>query len=319
MSLAGHEGRPPCHRVAAGRARLHERLLEPLGDRRGPGRPGRGRGGKYLLLPPGYDGDVPDGYFVLRSRTYGNALSSAASWRTVTCGRRSRARRQHYRVYPLDRADDPPAMDFVDVSGQLHEHDRRQPTRRSSTTSRRWCTRSRSRRSTRRPAACSPPIGIRKDAPFAPDARMQGDPGRGRRGRQRHGARHPLQPPRPAAATTTRTAAGRWGTMRRRHRVLARRRARPRRAHVLLLAHRPDQPGDVGEDGRRRLAVRRRRRTTQRGRYLDGGRTYRLHLPPDIPVKDFWSVHVYDPQTRSMLQTDQRFPMVGSQRPGLRP
>jgi hypothetical protein len=25
---------------------------------------------------------------------------------------------------------------------------------------------------------------------------------------------------------------------------------------------------------------------------------------------------VYDPQTRSMLQTDQRFPMVGSQRPG---
>ena len=52
------------------------------------------------------------------------------------------------------------------------------------------------------------------------------------------------------------------------------------------------------------------------GTWTAAGRT-QLHLPPDIPVKDFWSLTVYDPQTRSMLQTDQRFPMVGSQRPGL--
>ena len=37
----------------------------------------------------------------------------------------------------------------------------------------------------------------------------------------------------------------------------------------------------------------------------DGGKTYRLRLPPNIPVKDFWSVIVYDTQTRSMLQTEQ--------------
>jgi hypothetical protein len=53
------------------------------------------------------------------------------------------------------------------------------------------------------------------------------------------------------------------------------------------------------------------------GRYLDGGKAYRLHMPPGIPVKDFWSVTVYDPQTRSMLQTDQRFPSVGSQKDDL--
>ena len=53
------------------------------------------------------------------------------------------------------------------------------------------------------------------------------------------------------------------------------------------------------------------------GRYLDGGKTYRLHLPPDIPAKDFWSLVVYDPQTRSLLQTDQRFPSLGSQKADL--
>ena len=36
--------------------------------------PDRGQGGKYLLLPPNYTGDVPEGYFTLHSRTYGNFL-----------------------------------------------------------------------------------------------------------------------------------------------------------------------------------------------------------------------------------------------------
>jgi hypothetical protein len=49
------------------------------------------------------------------------------------------------------------------------------------------------------------------------------------------------------------------------------------------------------------------------GQHLDGAKTYRLHLPPNIPAKDFWSLLVYDSQTRSMLQTDQRFPSTGSQ------
>jgi hypothetical protein len=53
------------------------------------------------------------------------------------------------------------------------------------------------------------------------------------------------------------------------------------------------------------------------GRPLDGGRTFKLHLPPGIPAKDFWSIVVYDTQTRSELQTDQQFPSIGSQKAGV--
>lgn len=36
--------------------------------------PDKGEGGRYLLLPPGYDSEVPDGYIVVRPRTYANFL-----------------------------------------------------------------------------------------------------------------------------------------------------------------------------------------------------------------------------------------------------
>jgi len=47
--------------------------------------------------------------------------------------------------------------------------------------------------------------------------------------------------------------------------------------------------------------------------YLDGGKTYKVILPPNIPAGAFWSFTLYDNQTRSMLQTPQRYPRAGSQ------
>ncbi len=49
------------------------------------------------------------------------------------------------------------------------------------------------------------------------------------------------------------------------------------------------------------------------GEPMDGAKTYKVTLPKDIPARAFWSFTVYDNQTRSMLQTPQKYPRAGSQ------
>jgi hypothetical protein len=49
------------------------------------------------------------------------------------------------------------------------------------------------------------------------------------------------------------------------------------------------------------------------GNAFDGAKTYKVTLPKGIPAKAFWSLTLYDNQTRSMLVTPQRYPRAGSQ------
>lgn len=48
------------------------------------------------------------------------------------------------------------------------------------------------------------------------------------------------------------------------------------------------------------------------GKPLDGSKKYRLHLPSNIPVVNFWSVIVYDKESQLMISTDQPWPSVFS-------
>lgn len=50
------------------------------------------------------------------------------------------------------------------------------------------------------------------------------------------------------------------------------------------------------------------------GNYLDGSKNYKLNISANAPAKDFWSIVVYDPQTRSELQTSQPFPSKNNKR-----
>ncbi len=57
--------------------------------------------------------------------------------------------------------------------------------------------------------------------------------------------------------------------------------------------------------------------TDKNGNYMNGSKNYSLTLPANVPAKDFWSIVVYDPQTRSELQTTQKFPSKNNKRDNL--
>jgi hypothetical protein len=276
--------------------------------------PDRGRGGKYLLLPPGYAGEVPDGYFVLRPRTYGHIMFSRGFMEHGDPAPAAESIRAGFRIYPLAAAEDPPAMEFVEMSGahlaavfasdatfyeQVAETVHDEPLDAVDPETR----------------GLLAAIGIRKDAPFAPDARM----------------RAILTEAAAVGSATARALA--FST---RNREAYRYPASFWREPWIGNDYRFSPGGILDLDaragfffpvwgitpavtmkmiGKGSQYVLCERDST--GRYLDGAKAYRLHLPPGIPVDDFWSLTVYDPQTRSMLQTDQRFPTVGSQRPGI--
>src|SRR5262249_55247030 len=53
------------------------------------------------------------------------------------------------------------------------------------------------------------------------------------------------------------------------------------------------------------------------GNYLDGGKTYRLHVEPKPPVGQFWSITLYDNVTRGAVITDQGAADISSRKPDL--
>lgn len=89
----------------------------------GPAGLDQGAGGKYLILPPDYDGDVPMGYLPLRSSMYQGygLLRSLLKGRAASDVAASVAYGERIRLYPLSEASDPSQMSMVDVSQRVFD------------------------------------------------------------------------------------------------------------------------------------------------------------------------------------------------------
>lgn len=276
--------------------------------------PDRGKGGKYLVLPPGYTGAVPEGYFVLKAPTYVNWFFMRGS---IADGLAPALKnvKDHLKVYPLKSAGNPPATEFVNITGKsyntvapsdfsyfeaLDKIVQREPIDALGSESR----------------GSLAAIGIVKGKPFNPDARMKrllteaaaiGDAT----------ARAALYSPREKGYFIYPDSDSSW---------------------VMGFANKNvffETDGARNLDARTSFyfgytGVTPAMAVTHPGagsdyaiafkdaqkKAFDGSQTYRLHLPPNVPVNNFWAVTIYDTQTRSMLQTSQPFPSVGSQSKG---
>lgn len=275
--------------------------------------PDKGKGGKYLILPPGYNGTVPDGYFVVRSQTLDNAIF----WQSLLVNGDPKQGvdevKKFTRIYPLSKAANPPAMKFINISSM--EMNTIAPADYSS-----WETLNQIVQE--EPSESLDPvtlgffssIGIEKGKQFAPDDRMK-------------------QILTEAAEVGDATARAVTYRMRQKDAYYY-----PNSAWRagFLGGYKFEENGSlvldamtffffyatgvtpvmdlriVGKGSQYMAAF-----VDANGNPFDGGKNYTLHLPPDIPVKNGWSIIVYDDQTRSMLQTDQRFPAVSSQTKGL--
>jgi hypothetical protein len=77
----------------------------------------KGKGGKFLVLPPGYNGTVPDGYIPLHSDTFGGYMLLRSNFKSHSEAdvAASIAYGKRMKVYPLSAAANPPATVFTDV------------------------------------------------------------------------------------------------------------------------------------------------------------------------------------------------------------
>jgi hypothetical protein len=78
--------------------------------------PDKGKGGKYLVLPPDYKGKAPQGYFTLRSRTYGVFVFWRAFFKDPTQLEAPVKLIEQTRIYPLGKKGSAKPMQFPDAS-----------------------------------------------------------------------------------------------------------------------------------------------------------------------------------------------------------
>ena len=285
---------------------LDDMWHRPLTDIGAAG-PDRGNGGKYLILPPGFSGEVPEGYYAVKSPTYGVFIFLRSF---LVDGKTDQgvALLEKSRIYPLSMAGSPPKMKFPNASDTPMDGDFPRGFEYFERLADfiNYETVDREHFAMRGMLAG---IGIVKGQAFNPDDKMKalldkaGQVGfkmaaaisydyrpkamiyDDRNWEQMFIGGSPLFETDTyrhvnAAAAFFHKAYSTSNAM-----VLA----MPGKGSQYLIA-----PRDAD------------------GSFLMGEHTYRIHLPPDVPVANYWSIVLYDADTRALMDNGQPFPSVAS-------
>jgi hypothetical protein len=266
--------------------------------------PDAGKGGKYLFVPPGNTDAMPEtGYFIQKPRTNTLLLFFRAFVENGDVAGAVAHVKAGTNVYPLSAADNPPKVTFVNTSGQqfntisandfsffeeLNQVVQAEPAD--------WVD----------PATVGlyASIGIRKGQDFAPDVRMKTilteavAVGNATARTFLFASRDPSAKFYDDRQWFTTFIGGSYLFQDGTERLMD-------AATMFFYAATGVTPAmtlaKAGEGSAYAAAVR-----DSKGDFLDGGTTYKITLPGPVPAKDFWSFVVYDNQTRSILETDQK-------------
>jgi hypothetical protein len=292
------------------------RFIEDMG---GPG-PDQGKGGKYLIVPPGYKGTLPtdkkDGgdYFVRQSSSYVNWVPLRGFLVDGKPDAAVKMFREGVKVYPLSKAASPPKMEFIGSSkvpfntvhantfefyDELDHVIQKEPIDFIDPELR----------------GLAAAVGIVKGKKFAPDARMKkilidavavgNATARAIEFRDRDSRNAKYEGSK--WINLFGAADYRWLE----HGGMAGRNLDARTKY--FYGYTVDTPKMeakiIGKGSQYAINF-----LDKAGNPYDGARNYQLHVPANVPAQDFWSMVVYDPQTRSELQTSQPFPSRNNKR-----
>lgn len=254
--------------------------------------PDKGAGGKYLFLPPGYDGERPEGYFTFESPTFTN-------WVVLRALGGVPAMKQT-RIYPLSEAAAPRENTFVNIAAAtvntVHSNDFDFFTEIDELIQEEPVEALDAERAGQLAA-----LGIVHGAPFAPDERRTRLLDEGAKLGAAISRALVFKPRDPGAyfwpgiSWKNAFVGGSYEFQRDGVRLLDARTQFHYFATVITpaMAHAQVGAGSAytytAEDAD--------------GAALDGTATYSLTIPANPPAKNFWSIDVYDTQTRSLLQS----------------
>jgi len=275
----------------------------------GPTGKDQGKGGKYLILPPGYEGEVPEGYFVEQSQT--NVIFSFLRANAEVVGAGDKALefyRKHAKVYPLKEGPSEPRVKnvtgipfdtLVPENGKafkwMHEIISYEPAEAFG----------------KELLGKLASLGIEKGKPFAPDARMQkifetaAAEGVAMSRVIAFDSRDENAKVYPGREWESPYITNNSTFYQNDYINLGARTAFHFTADGITPAMAAQMPEGKGS----------RYQTTYKdseGNPFDGNKTYKLHMLPKVPVALFWAVTVYDPWTRSEIQS-QPYPSISSQ------
>jgi hypothetical protein len=280
----------------------------------GPAGMDKGGGGMYLIVPPGYGDNPPEGYISLPSDTYeGYALlrsipksgGEADVARAVAYGKR-------IRLYPLSQATRPPPTIFLDVVDVVYDSTIPYDLRFFESLNRvvqsePWLERDKAM------IDQLASLGIEKGKPFHPDPRTKevlDDAAR---------EAHAWLVARYEASLSMRYfyEGGHWALPGSRELLegqatfFAKPEVYPVGVRGVTFSYAYFTPKHLGAGSAYLLTI-----SDKDGRLLDGGTAYCLSVPANAPVKQYWSSTVYDRTSHTLIR-HARWPSRSSQTPGL--